>query len=145
MPHPVYLTHITPYLRTYINTCRNTYCHDLEVERVTYKTGFGLDGWIYCTLYTQLWTTSNTALSLIYTIYSSPLHTHWGSQSSLVVSWQRMSHSLLSHQTTHEVICSPPKSFLAIILHRSSSYPSRLAFQNSTLHFQLLLYSLSQL
>jgi hypothetical protein len=31
--------------------------------------------------------TSNTALSLIYTIYSSSLHMHWDSQSSLVVSW----------------------------------------------------------
>jgi hypothetical protein len=30
------------------------------------------------------------ALSLIYTLYSSPLHT----QSSLVVSWQRIYHSL---------------------------------------------------
>jgi hypothetical protein len=44
---------------------------------VTYKTGFGLDDWIYCTLYIH-----NpglhviTALPLIYTLYSLPLHTH---------------------------------------------------------------------
>jgi hypothetical protein len=37
---------------------------------------------------TQFGTTSNTALSLFYTHSSSPLHTHWSSQSSLVVSWQ---------------------------------------------------------
>jgi hypothetical protein len=31
-----------------------------------------------------------TVLSLIYTLRSSPLHMHYGSQSSLVVSWQRI-------------------------------------------------------
>jgi hypothetical protein len=35
-----------------------------------------------------------TALSLNYTLYSSPLHTHYCSQSSLVVSWQRIYNSL---------------------------------------------------
>jgi hypothetical protein len=30
---------------------------------VNYKTGFGLDDWIYCTLYTQLSAAGNTALS----------------------------------------------------------------------------------
>jgi hypothetical protein len=38
------------------------------------------------TLYNQLLLTNNTALSLI---YSLPLHTHYISQSSLVISWQR--------------------------------------------------------
>jgi hypothetical protein len=42
-------------------------------------------------LYIQLVTTSDTALSLIYILYSSPLHICYGSQSSLVVSWQRIS------------------------------------------------------
>jgi hypothetical protein len=44
---------------------------------VTYETGFGLDDWIYCILYIHTFgTAGNTALSLIYTLYSSPLHTH---------------------------------------------------------------------
>jgi hypothetical protein len=42
------------------------------------------------TFYTQLGTTGNIDLSLIYTLCGSPLHTHWDSQSSIVVSWQRI-------------------------------------------------------
>jgi hypothetical protein len=42
------------------------------------------------TSYIQLRTTGIRALSLIYTLYKSSLHTHYGSQSSLVVSWQRI-------------------------------------------------------
>jgi hypothetical protein len=49
----------------------------LSLVWVTYKTGFGLDDWIYYHLiHLQLGTTGNTALSLIYTHYSSPLHSH---------------------------------------------------------------------
>jgi hypothetical protein len=43
---------------------------------VIYKAGFKLDDWIYFTLYIQLRTTGNTALSLVYILYSSSLHTH---------------------------------------------------------------------
>jgi hypothetical protein len=45
-------------------------------------------------IFTQLGTTDNTALPLVYTLYSSPVHTHKDSQSSLVVSWQRIYDSL---------------------------------------------------
>jgi hypothetical protein len=63
---------------------------------VTCKTGLGLDDRIYCTVYDHtLGSTSNTALSLIYTLRSSPLPTHYGSRSSLVVSWQRIYNSLI--------------------------------------------------
>jgi hypothetical protein len=41
---------------------------------LTYKTGFGLD--LLHLIQSQLGTIGNTALSLIYTLYSSPLHTH---------------------------------------------------------------------
>jgi hypothetical protein len=46
------------------------------------------------TLYIQLGTTGNSALSPVYTLYSSPLHMHWVSQSSLFISWQRIYNSL---------------------------------------------------
>jgi hypothetical protein len=58
--------------------------------------------WIYCTLYsifTQFGTTGNRALSLMYTVYSSPLHTRLDSQSSLVVSWQLIYHSLTNFKS----------------------------------------------
>jgi hypothetical protein len=54
---------------SYIITCRGV-C-------VTYKTGFGLDDWIYCTLY--IYTVRDyrqySATAILHT-FSSPLHTH---------------------------------------------------------------------
>jgi hypothetical protein len=101
------------------------------------------------TLCTVLGTTGNTAHSLIYTLYSSPLHTHYGSQPSLVVSWQRTYNSL-SLQITHGVFFSQPNSFLTIILKlpipktRLNSIPrshsGRLASRNSTLPSTRLLF-----
>jgi hypothetical protein len=46
------------------------------------------------TLYTKLVTTSNAVLWLIYMLNSSLLYTHYGSQSLLVVSWQRIYNGL---------------------------------------------------
>jgi hypothetical protein len=95
-------------------------------------------------LNTHLGTTSNTALSLIDTLCSSPLHTHQCSQSSLVVSWQRIYNSLTVPSDHAEVVFSP-LNFFIIILQLAipktqlgsnpllpSSYPGRLAFRIST-------------
>jgi hypothetical protein len=51
-------------------------------------------GFIAPYTFTQFGTTGNTVLSLYYTLPSSPLLTHYDSQSSLVVSWQRIYNSL---------------------------------------------------
>jgi hypothetical protein len=56
--------------------------------------GFGLDNWIYCTSTYHSELHVITELSLIHTLYILQLHTHWGSQSSLGVSWQRIYNSL---------------------------------------------------
>jgi hypothetical protein len=79
------------------------------------------------------------------TLYSSPLHTHQDSQSSLVVSWQRIYNSLTitSNHTLsslHSLInffrvlpqLPTPKSRLNSIPLLPSSYPGRLASRNST-------------
>jgi hypothetical protein len=68
-------------------------------------------------------TTDNTTLSLIYTLYSSLLDMHYDSQSSLVVSWQRI-YNRLSLQITHEVFFAPPNSSLAIILQLPTQFNS---------------------
>jgi hypothetical protein len=79
----------------------NNYFQDLR-RLVAYKMGFGLDDWIYCTLYIH--TTRNYRQYSVITIlrtFSSLLHTHYDSQSSLVVSWQRISnsHTVTSNHT----------------------------------------------
>jgi hypothetical protein len=73
---------------------------------VSYRTGSGLDDWIY-----SAWNYRHYSTIAIYTLSSSPLHAHWDSQSSLVVSWQR-----IYNRITHKVLFSQSNSFLAIVL-----------------------------
>jgi hypothetical protein len=74
---------------------------------VTKIMGSSSDDWIYEHFgYTlSLLITINAALSLIWKIYSSPMHTHWDSHLSLVVSWQRISTQKLALQITMESSC----------------------------------------
>jgi hypothetical protein len=67
-------------------------------------------------LYTQHGTTGSRALSVIYTLYTSQLHTHYDSQSSLVVSWQRIFKSLTVTSNHTWSLLFKPNSFLAIIV-----------------------------
>jgi hypothetical protein len=57
-------------------------------------------GFISISVTLSLLITINTALSLIYTLYSSPLHTQYDCPSSLVVSWQWNSTQKLALQIT---------------------------------------------
>jgi hypothetical protein len=64
--------HLHLYIYIYI------YIYILSRVRVTYRRGFGLDAWIYCTLciHTVRDYRQYSALLLFYTLSSSQLHTH---------------------------------------------------------------------
>jgi hypothetical protein len=81
------------------------------------------------TLYTQLVTTSNTALSLT-TLYKLLGHAK-SFQSSLVVSWQRIFNSLTLTAAHYEVIVSQPNSFLANPSQFFANCPLRILSQFS--------------
>jgi hypothetical protein len=71
-------------------------------------------------LYTQLGTTRNySATADLRTLQFTV--TRKGSQSSLVVSWQRISTLFHCHCTTNEVYFAQPNFFLAISSHSSST------------------------
>jgi hypothetical protein len=70
-----------------------------------------------------------TALSLIYTLNSAPLHTHWNSQSPVVVSWQRIYQSRCKFQSHvksswHRLTLFLP--FFAAAISETGLYYSRL-------------------
>jgi hypothetical protein len=111
----------------YIVTCTGV--------RVTTNNGSTSDDWIYWTFFVQsLLITSHTAPSLIYTLSSSPLHTHKDSQSPLVVSWQRISTQELSLQITMKSSSNFFFDHLGMPTQFSSSNSPVSVVLNSVLH-----------
>jgi hypothetical protein len=128
-----FLTHIPlttpspPFTHSWITDVQEgSGCNPLQ-NIVTSQGVWILDGvWIgWLDLLPPFVTTINKAISLIYTLYSPPLHTYEDSQSSLVVSWQRIYNSLTvstahSKSSLHSLI-----PFLAIPSQSSSTAISR--------------------
>jgi hypothetical protein len=124
---------------------------------VTYKTGFGLDVWIYCTLYIHTIRDYRQyyAIAILHTLRFTTAHALGFSDFTSRTLATDLSVSL-TLQFTREVFFSQPNSFLAIILQLPipktqlnsnplfpSSYPGRLASRNSTLHYSTtVLYSI---
>jgi hypothetical protein len=100
--------------------------------RDLYKTGFGLDDWIYCTLYMQTVRDYGQyrAIAILRTLEFTVTHA-LGFPSSLTVSWQQIYHSL-SLQLTHLVFLARSNSFLAISSRSPSTAISRTRTQFST-------------
>jgi hypothetical protein len=99
------------------------------------KTDFGLDDWIYWHLIHSTRSYRQYSAIAILHLSSSPLHTHWGSQSSLVVSWQRIfqSHCHFKYHmsvlyTVWFISCHSRLSSSPLL---PSSYPEGLASRNS--------------
>jgi hypothetical protein len=85
-----------------IRPIQSHFWHRLSPVGVTYKTGFRLDDWIYCTIYIHTtWDYRQySSITDLHTL-QFPLHTHYGFHTSLIVSWQRIynSRSLTSNRT----------------------------------------------
>jgi hypothetical protein len=117
------------------------------VVSATCKTGFGVDDWIYWHLVHSTGTTGNTAISLIYTLHSSPLHTHSDSLFSLILSRQRIYNSLTVTSNHIWILLSLPNStansedstqFNSKLISRHVGVPKL----DSSLHIMLLNTSL---
>jgi hypothetical protein len=79
-----------PWLNLTYDPVQLCYCH---VIRSDCQIEFELDLFTAYTHYSELY--AITKLLLICALYSSRLHTHQGSQSSLVLSWQRISNTVI--------------------------------------------------
>jgi hypothetical protein len=104
-------------------------------------------------LYTVRGTTGSTTLSLINTLYSSPLHARLVSQSSLVVSWQRIYNSLrvISNHTWSRLFtvwflsCHYSATVNSEDSIQLNSSAPKLASLNSTQFFSTELFSITTL
>jgi hypothetical protein len=80
-------------------------CHVLGARVTKWRILVRMIGFIGASVTLCLLITTNTALSLIYTLSSSPLHKHENTTSPLVVSWQRNSTQKLALQITMKSSC----------------------------------------
>jgi hypothetical protein len=109
--------------------CFLEYCHVLGARDLLYWVWIGwLDSFTACTHHSELQLI--TALSLIYTLYRSPLHTIVLSDfTSLILATDLyQSHC---HCSKHKVFFSEPNSFLAISSHSFSTADSRDSLSSS--------------
>jgi hypothetical protein len=82
---------------------------------------------------------------VIPTLYSSPLHNHWNSQSSLVVLWQRISQSHCKIRSQMKSSCHSLISFLQFLHLKIPNTPSSRLLSTIVVYSLLLCFYYSVL